>query len=87
MVWKPLKFPPPDSVRIVLAGKRIRRKQYGIARCSVAGQPAIAVKAGRERIIETRENVVTWLSERGLSKDEAEAFVYEGLDVWDERIS
>ena len=85
-MWKQIK--PEDTERenrvlIPMAGTRIGRRSYAIGRCYVAGRPAIAVKAGREKQIGTRGAVLNWLTERGLSMPEARKFVRSGLENWD----
>jgi hypothetical protein len=70
-------------MKIHLASTKIRDKNYGIGECvvSIGGQqcPAIAVKAGKERRIGLRADVVAWLAARGLTLREAENFVTTGL--------
>lgn len=73
-----------ERVRITLAGKRIRRRLYGVGRCYVAGRPAVAVKAGRYRHINTRLHAINWLTTRGLSFMEAKTFVRDGLRLFDD---
>lgn len=85
-MWKRIK--PEETERenrvlIQLAGTRIGRRSYAIGRCYVAGRPAIAVKAGREKHIGTRGMILNWLTERGLSIRQAREFVKAGLDRWD----
>jgi len=79
---------PEDSERenrvlLQLAGTRIGRRRYAVGRCYVAGVPAIAVKAGREKYIGKRGAVVDWLTGRGLTSRQARSFLREGLDRWD----
>ena len=85
-MWKKIK--PEDTERenrvlITLAGTRIGRRSYAVGRCYVAGRPAIAVKAGRQKHIGNRGAILNWLTERGLSLRQAREFVRTGLDQWD----
>src|SRR3954465_11071496 len=85
-MWKRVK--PEDSERenrvlLLLAGTQIGRRKYAIGRCYVAGVPSIAVKAGREKFIGKRGDVLNWLTERKLSLVDARRFVRKGLDMWD----
>lgn len=85
-MWKRIK--PEDDTRenrvlLELARTRIGRRVYAIGRCYVSGRPAIAVKAGRDKHIGNRGMVLNWLTERGLSIQQARQFVKNGLDVWD----
>ena len=85
-MWKRIK--PEDDERenrvlIPLVGTRIDRRSYAIGRCYVAGRPAIAVKAGREKHIGNRGMILNWLTERGLSLRQSREFVKAGLDRWD----
>jgi hypothetical protein len=82
MAFKRIKVTDDEKpVKLTLAGKRIRRKLYGVGRCYVAGKSVIAVKAGRAKLIGTRGMVLNFLTEHGLSLREARTFVREGLDL------
>lgn len=85
-MWKRIK--PEDTERenrvlIALAQTRIGRRRYSVGRCYVAGRPAIAVKAGREKQIGNRGMLLDWLTARGLSLRQARTFLREGLAAWD----
>ncbi len=70
---------------VTLSMKTIRGKVYGVSAVSAAlggtdlGPGLVAVKAGRDKRVTTREHAVEWLEERGLARHEAVTFIAEGL--------
>ena len=84
MAWKKIGGREKEKpVAIVLAGKRIRRRMYGVGRCFVSNAPCIAVKAGKKRFIGKRSDVLDWLTQHGLALKEARLFVHDGLVLLD----
>lgn len=82
------KTPKKDSVGSVTFNKtkKVRGKTYGVSAVNASlggtdlGPDLVAVLAGREKRVTTREHAVAWLSERGLDKPgEAKQFIEEGL--------
>jgi len=81
---KPKTKTESDGFEVTLETQEIRGKLYGIAPVTVklgyAPLAGVAVRAGDERKVTTREHVVEWLAVRGLDRPgEAEKFVREGL--------
>ena len=77
---------PTDAIgTVTFLTKTIRRKLYGVVAVNASiggsdlGDGLVAVRAGKEKHVNELEHVVRWLSERGLSLEEAEEFVTDGL--------
>lgn len=76
-------------MKLALAATEIRNKTYGVGRVVMEAGPIIVprikVKAGAATYVGLIKDCAYWLTQHGLSAQEAKTFIEEGLQRFDER--